>query len=571
MHTPATATGALRKSSSRKSREPVKALDQLFKALRSRQKGLSAADQLALAGAASLAANSLLPDSLEDTPLAGFIVELCHLLRAATRPAIRPDKTEYGAAASAWLRRQARSEKLLAISASEYSWLAELFANSSDSIDFSDPMTTGWSQQCLSQPAREKEGKEHRARPTVDDIASLTQWFTPLWISEFLCHEALCPAIADQANIAPIPVTILDPACGAGHLLVAAVDALLVGQPESPEEFFAELYGKRLFGLDIDSLLLDLTAFALYLKARQHLPVCELPRPHLYSVTARVAPLKEAADGIGSLHLAAACPREQLQATAIDGRVRPLGECLPAEFDAIVANPPYLSHRLIPHQVSAFIKRHYHGAHYDLYAAFLQMSLALLSERGRLAMICQQSVLSIQRYERLRKLIFQRCRLDSVVQLGAGSFLARAGEKVNNAIICLSREGAGREAPTRVWRILDRRSKEEASLKGISAMPSRSLAPQLSRTLVEEIDGAPLALWAPQAILDLFKRLPAMESAATGIKLTNGLFTCNNKKFVKACWQVADHEEARYVPYDKGGGDKWFSLTPYRLDWNGGG
>ncbi len=68
---------------------------------------------------------------------------------------------------------------------------------------------------------------------------------------------------------------------------------------------------------------------------------------------------------------------------------------------------------------------------------FVELSLNLLKENAKASLICQQSVLSISRFAPLRKLIEQESKIETLVQLGSGSFPTRPGEKVNNAIITL--------------------------------------------------------------------------------------------------------------------------------------
>lgn len=61
------------------------------------------------------------------------------------------------------------------------------------------------------------------------------------------------------------------------------------------------------------------------------------------------------------------------------------------------------------------------------------------------------------------------------------------------------------------------------------------------------------------------------------VLLTNGLFTCNNKLFIKDKEELArlvhlgQDKAEDYVPYDKGGGQKWFHDTRLRLKWQGNG
>src|SRR5262249_53961716 len=155
-------------------------------------------------------------------------------------------------------------------------------------------------------------------------------------------------------------------------------------------------------GMDIDPLMIELSAFSIYLKTRT---ICEepieLPVPNLYywGTTA-------GADAIGSLRLGNEIGDAKL--FRIDGEknvVLNIGEPTtptPSSFHGIATNPPYLSHRMMPDEVSNYLKEHYSSAQYDLYAAFISLGSKLLHSDGTMAMICQQSFLSIQRYEKLR-------------------------------------------------------------------------------------------------------------------------------------------------------------------------
>ncbi|HEY9869799.1 MAG TPA: hypothetical protein V6D08_11585, partial [Candidatus Obscuribacterales bacterium] len=109
--------------------------------------------------------------------------------------------------------------------------------------------------------------------------------------------------------------------------------------------------------------------------------------------------------------------------------------------------------------------------------------------------------------------------------------------------------------------------KARAERDGIAALPAVR-APQ---SQLATISGARLSFWCPPEVSALFQRHPPLESSDTGITLTNGLFTCNNAKFVKRHWEVTDEERPDFVPYDKGGGHKWYRTTPYMLYWGGDG
>lgn len=131
----------------------------------------------------------------------------------------------------------------------------------------------------------------------TEDIPAATQLFTPNWIVKYLLHNSIgrrwlqlwpdsplrhkmeyyvqtdepAPGAEAAAPKALEELTLLDPACGSGHILVEAYD------------LFREMYRERgyrgrdiprailannLFGLDIDERAAQLAAFALIMKAR---------------------------------------------------------------------------------------------------------------------------------------------------------------------------------------------------------------------------------------------------------------------------------------------------------------
>lgn len=75
-----------------------------------------------------------------------------------------------------------------------------------------------------------------------------------------------------QNDIRPEDLTVLDPACGSGHILVYAFDLLfaIYGEQGYPEpQIPALILEHNLYGLDLDERAAQLTSFALMMKARE--------------------------------------------------------------------------------------------------------------------------------------------------------------------------------------------------------------------------------------------------------------------------------------------------------------
>lgn len=423
-------------------------------------------------------------------------------------------------------------------------------------------------------------GWAHESLLQLDKKGNTTQVFTPQPVAEDIARDIL----PDADNL---PGTILDPACGAGHLLVVAAERWLqlaktnamAARGDAADDVGIEdcislqkLFGEKLFGLDIDENLLTLCGFSLYLLAADHLDnntemLKTIPLPNLFKVESE----------FGSLVLGAKPARNRERAVEplansrgrlinLEGEQLPL-TALPGTFDSIVMNPPYLSTRIMGGALSQFLKNYYEQSAGDLYTAFIDLAMRLLNSGGRLSTIVQQSFLSIQRYRQFRLSLIDVCHIVSCINLGAGTFSARSGEKVNSVILTLEKKDSDR---TNVTNLVPPRSIVYANTAdGTTGKISEAAALEI----VGAISGNPFAFDCLPALAALFKNTVGLGDAKN-IEIVNGLFTCNNKLFVSEASAVArlpESEKALYVPYDKGGGQKWYHQTKLCLRWVEGG
>ncbi len=440
-------------------------------------------------------------------------------------------------------------------------WLNEIRAIGQSTL------STGWAQELFGQS---------------------TQVFTPENIAHHLAAE-----VFESENSAP--ARLLDPACGAGHLLIPAAELWLSrARTDSNSnsdsgagiEQLDKLFTEVITGLDVDHKLLQLCGFAFYLLARDHLAELrqspsktagksldeltdkslnqslkqskrELPLPRLFL----------SKSSAGSLNLGLHRNTNQAKAKDADDSEAPedwldlQGKAAPklsnTTFNKIVMNPPYLSTRIMGDTMATFLKRNYPDSAGDLYTAFIELATRVLAPGGKLSMIVQQSFLSVQRYRAFRLKLLEDCHISSCLTLGLGSFSACPGEKVNSAILTLERKVSERDSPSRSIRV--------------GRMENKSLSTSLigedtALATMAAISGNPFAFDCPAALANCFKELPAL-CDIDGVAIVNGLFTCNNKKFVKLDSQLSESEKYLYVPYDKGGGQKWYHKTSYRLYW----
>ena len=135
---------------------------------------------VALAG---LACRSVVPKCLEDTSFAGFIRVYCQTF-SLNRP--RVDQTEFARTAVQILTSPESLALQMSVLANQPA-LIKLLNQFQATAGLAHPLSVGWFRQCIIQcePSSWRGQDHHRTRAHLDDLGSLTQWFTPQWISDF--------------------------------------------------------------------------------------------------------------------------------------------------------------------------------------------------------------------------------------------------------------------------------------------------------------------------------------------------------------------------------------------------
>jgi hypothetical protein len=209
-------------------------------------------------------------------------------------------------------------------------------------------------------------------------------WFTPQPLVEHLLDEALEPTLDEASSAAD--VTVLDPACGSGLFLVAALHRFLRrGVP------VRHALGRCLHGVELDPAAAELTRLSLWLTALDAGEGHDLPQPQV-----------EAGD-------------------ALDRG--------PAAYDVVVGNPPFLNRLERRTAIEAAAGRRLtelsEGAvrpYTDLSAVFLHRALSWVRPGGRVALVQPQSLLAARDAAGVRRHLVATCSLDSLWASGEPVF-----------------------------------------------------------------------------------------------------------------------------------------------------
>ena len=401
----------------------------------------------------------------------------------------------------------------------------------------------------------------------------------------------------------PQDLTVCDPACGSGHILVYAFTLLFLIYKEQGylERDIPELIlTHNLYGLDIDERAAQLASFAVLMKARainsrifrkSILLNITVVRPMNRQMIPQVKelnlqdwyPLIEAfkdADNLGSLITPPQFNRDLLQQQldlfeqhnpllvgTIPGLKQLLfqADLLSKKYWVVVTNPPYMGSKSFNGTVKEFVVKHYPKSKSDLFAAFLERCLSFTAQKGLMATINQQSWMFLSSYEDLRKKLLNSYTINSMIHLGARAFPEIGGEVVQSTAFVIYNEILNNKTGVYVRLVdyPDSRIKEKKYLSGQNRFYG------VKQDDFCKIPGSVIAYWVNIKFLQIFETTPSLKP----LTISDGQNkTGNNDKFLRLFWEVDNQKVLHndlYKFYAKGGDfRKWYGNLEYLVDWS---
>ena len=447
----------------------------------------------------------------------------------------------------------------------------------------------GWMYQYYNADVKDEFFKSKR-KAAAADIAPATQLFTPEWIVRYMVENSLGrlwmlnnpgsslrermeyyiePDTEHEDFIrisSPEEITLCDPACGSGHILVYAFELLFHMYEERgyrEREIPELILTKNLAGMEIDSRAAQIAELALAMCAREHdrrffrrgvradvtvlssIPLGEDELPgnkklaeelsHLGEIGSLLNPSEDEIDELKAA--AASCSDDLFAATAKTKLESAAAICekLSRRFTCTVANPPYMGSSSFNPFMSKWIKKNYPDVKSDLCTCFIERGFNLVEDKGYAAMVTMQSWMFLGSFEKMRAKVIDNKTIVSMAHLGPRAFDAIGGEVVNVTADVIYNQHSGAEGA--YVRLVDINGSEAKRLKLVEAIqnPDCGWFYRRDADTFKQIPGAPIAYWAGGGILSVFKSNPAVGTRAS---LQAGITTGNNDLFIRAWWEV---------------------------------
>lgn len=517
--------------------------------------------------------------------------------------------------------------------------------------DWQEVEIIGWLYQFF---ISERKGEVIGNVVKSEDIPAATQLFTPNWIVKYMVQNSLgrlwleaypdsgirkkmdyyiepaeqTPEVQAELekirpkDLKPEDITLIDPACGSGHILVEAFDLLFEIYTERgyrQRDIPGLILQHNLYGLDIDKRAAQLAGFALMMEARKFdrqvftrgvaihvheihesnnldLPSLQLGRINPQDAKELLDIFKDAKT-YGSLisipeSLALKLPsiREQLAANEktqglfVEGTVKRLlpllevADVLVRKYDCVVMNPPYMGGRNgMEPALKGFVESRYPLSKSNLCVVFIEKARDLLSPGGLGGMITLQSWMFLPSYQSFREHFLQNYGMPLLAQLGARAFSEISGEVVQTASFILRRMETCCK-PVFI-RLVD--GDEEDKARNLPDVKFRFTKYAINDLL--RLPGCPFVYWLPESIMRSFLKQCSLKDI---VETREGMATADNDRFLRYWHEVsirnicfgAESSEAaaesrlKWFPYIKGGEyRKWYGNHEYVVNWQNDG
>ncbi len=237
---------------------------------------------------------------------------------------------------------------------------------------------------------------------------------------------------------------------------------------------------------------------------------------------------------------------------------------LAQQYDAVVANPPYMGGKGMNTALKEFAKKQFPDSKSDLFAMFIERGFEFCNLSGFNAQVNMQSWMFLSSYETLREKLLANRTICTMAHLGARAFAEISGEVVQTTAFVFHQKKMNGYKPA-FFRLIDGNEEQKAAV--LRANQNRFDA--TVQDDFKKISGSPIAYWVSDKVRDIFANSPALGDVAVG---KHGMSSGNNNKFVRLWHEVntknlgigfstrkdAEQSKLKWFPYNKGGAfRKW--------------
>jgi predicted type IV restriction endonuclease/tRNA1(Val) A37 N6-methylase TrmN6 len=263
-------------------------------------------------------------------------------------------------------------------------------------------------------------------------------YYTPKFIVDYIVQNALGPVLDKCESINDLQkIKILDPACGSGSFLVAAMNFLI----KKYEEFGAKPDGllkiqilqNNIYGVDLDEQAVELARLNLLLNTFDSQTKLPNLGGNIKNGNSLISGSDEELEKYFGKNWREKKPfnwEEEFPEVFRQGG-----------FDVVIGNPPYIQSRNINDEERHFYWDKYQTDtnHSDIYSFFIEKSIDLLKNQGALSFITPNTWLQTPSFKSTRKKIFDESKILKILTFDTNAKIF-GDAQVSNIVFVIQKE-----------------------------------------------------------------------------------------------------------------------------------
>jgi hypothetical protein len=248
----------------------------------------------------------------------------------------------------------------------------------------------------------------------------------------------------------------------------------------------------------------------------------------------------------------------------------PQAQVLAMQFDAVVANPPYMGGKGMNPILKEFARITFPETKSDLFAMFIDRGTHWCKPNGLNCMVTMQSWMFLSSYESMREKLLQTRTLQTMAHLGPRAFTEISGEVVQTTAFVLQKNHVSGFKPV-FFRLVNGHENDKQSALRLNQNRFESVA----QDDFKKIPGSPLAYWVSSQTTNCFDKYPSL---ASSYPVRSGIMTGNDPIFLRLWHEVslakigfglsnALEMKSYWYPLSKGGDfRKWYGNNEHVIN-----
>ena len=233
------------------------------------------------------------------------------------------------------------------------------------------------------------------------------------------------------------------------------------------------------------------------------------------------------------------------------------------QFDAVVANPPYMGGKGMNPALKAYAKDSFPDSKADLFAMFMERGFGWCKPSGFNSMVTMQSWMFLSSYEAMREKLLTQRTIQTMAHLGARAFGEISGEVVQTTAFVLQGQHFLGFKPVFFRLVEGQEAEKEAALRGNQNRFDATVQDDFKK-----IPGSPIAYWITESAINCFSGRHVSDLTISDGQNKTG----DNGRFVRLWWEISCHDfgvGGKWLSYAKGGDfRRWFGNLDYVVDWS---